>query len=189
MHQERASKIAAASVVALSTVFLLSACQQSGGRSESPASQTSATSVGQASVASGSKQLEAYTPDSAYKPLLTCNLGTVNTTTFGVRPVELKADAANTFKGWLFATNLDSPTYWLRFDGQQGDRYLQSPLQLDVERPDVIALHPDAPRVSGFAVTVQANALPPGQYHAYLAVKSDDTTYICDSGRHIDAVH
>ena len=131
----------------------------------------------------------AYTPSSAYKPLSTCNLGMVNAATFGTHPVELKTGAVNTFKGWLFATNLDSPTYWLRFDGQRGDRYLQSPLKLDVERPDVTAVHADAPRVSGFAVTIPANALPPGQYHAYLAVTSGDTTYICDSGRHVDVNH
>lgn len=185
MRQQRLSKIAAVSVLVASTGFLLSACQQSGGNS---GLATSATPEGQTGVAAVS-QLLAYTPSSAYKPLSTCNLGMVNATTFGTQPVELKTGAANTFKGWLFATNLDSPKYWLRFDDLQGDRYLHSPLRLDVERTDVVALHPGAPRVSGFAVTIPANALPPGQYHAYLAVESGDTTYICDSGRHIDANH
>lgn len=186
MHQQRVSRIAAATVVMVSAVFLLSACQQSGGNSGNSRSPTSATSEGQTGVAAGS-QLMAYAPGSAYKPLSTCNLGMVNATTFGTQPVELKTGVANIFKGWLFATNLDSPTYWLRFDGRQGDRYLQSPLQLDVERADVVASYPGAPRVSGFAVTIPANALPPGQYHAYLAVKSGGTIYICDSGRYIDA--
>lgn len=102
--------------------------------------------------------------------------------------MELKTGVINTFKGWFFAANLESPTYWLRLDGQQGDRYLKLPLQLDVERPDVVALHPDAPRVLGFAMTIAANALPSGQYHAYLAVTSESTIYTCDSGRHIGTI-
>lgn len=185
MYQQRMCKIATASIAMASVAFLLSACQQPGGNT---GATTSATPIGQTSAAAEG-QLVAYTPSSAYKPLSTCNLGMVNVTTFGTQPVELNAGAVNTFKGWLFATNLDSPTYWLRFDEQRGDRYLQSPLQLDIERPDVVASHPKAPRTSGFAVAIPANALPPGQYHAYLAVKSGDTTYICDSGRHVDAVH
>jgi len=188
MHQERVSKIAATSIVLVSAAFLLSACQQSGGSSGNPGPPTSATSTGRPGVAAGGQPV-AYTPSDAYKPLSTCNLGMVNATTFGTQPVELRTGAINTFKGWLFAKNIDSPAYWLRLDGQHGERYLQARLQLDVERPDVTAVHSDAPRVSGFAVAIPANALPPGQYHAYLAVTSGDTTYICDSGRHVDANH
>lgn len=125
----------------------------------------------------------------AYKPFSTCNLGMVNATTFRTKPVELEVDEVNTFKGWLFITGIERPAYWLRFDGQRGDRYLQASLRLDVERPDVVAVHPNAPRVSGFTAAIPANALPPGQYHAYLAATSGGTTYICDSGRHIDVVH
>lgn len=187
MHHRRMSGIVAALVVVAAAVFCLSACQQSGGGAENSESPVAPTSGGQATVTAGG-QLVAYTPG-AYKPLSTCNLGMVNATTFGTKPVELKADAVNTFKGWLFATGIESPTYWLRLDGQQGDRYLQARLRLDVERPDVVAVHPGAPRVSGFTTAIPANALPPGQYHAYLAVTSGDTTYICDSGRHIDAIH
>lgn len=181
------SGIVAVSVMTVAAAFLVSACQQSGGGPAKPESPTAPTSGGLTGAAAGG-QLVAYTPSSAYKPLSTCNLGMVNATTFGTQPVELKTGAVNTFKGWLFATNLDSPTYWLRLDSQQGDRYLQLPLHLDVERPDVVAMHPDAPRVSGFAATIPANALPSGQYHAYLAVTSGGTTYICDSGRHIDTI-
>lgn len=187
MRQERISKIVAVSVVVASATLLLAACQQSGGNSGNPGAPTSITSAGQGDVAAGNK-LVAYTPSSTYKPLLTCNLGMVNAATFGAQSVELRIGAANTFKGWLFATNLDSPTYWLRFDEQRGDRYLQSPLRLDTERLDVAAARPEAPRTSGFVVTIPANALPPSQYHVYLAIESGDTTYICDSGRHIDAV-
>lgn len=185
MRRKRLCMTLAILTALASATVLLSACQHSGEALGNPESPITPTSAAQKDAAPAI-QLVAYTPSSTFKPLQTCNLGMVNATTFRSQPVELKASDTNTFKGWLYASELVNPTYWLRFDGQQANSYLHTPLQLRVERPDVLAVHPDAPRVSGFTVAVPANMMPTGEYHVYLAVESGDTTYICDSGRHIN---
>lgn len=177
-------KIMSRLVVALFVPLGLSACQQTNGNSEGSEKATTAAP----SITAGAEtepKLTAYAPG-AYTPLITCNLGMVNATNFGSQPVALKTEHANAFKGWLFASGLAAPEYWLRFDDQHAGSYLHTPLQLSIERPDVVAAHPEAPRDSGFAVTIPANALPAGHYHAYIAVNSGGTTYICDSGRYVD---
>jgi hypothetical protein len=130
-----------------------------------------------------------YQPGSALPTFDDCNLESVGNTQFDSQPLMLQPGDIQTFKGWIVSGDTHSATYWLRFDDQQANRYLRTPLQLTIERLDVVAAHHDAPRVSGFAVTIPANALPGGQYHAYIAVDSGGTTYTCDSGRRVDVAH
>lgn len=171
-------------VATFGSAILLCACQQQGGspsKVESSSPGATNAKVGNVDVA----RLQPYTPG-AYTPLSSCNLDVMNGSVVAGSPVKMRAGSVNTFGGWIDASGLATPGFWLRFDDTQNHRYLEAPIQLTIKRPDVVAVHPDAPSVSGFSVSVAANALPAGPYHAYLVVQSGGMTHICDSGRHIE---
>lgn len=174
-------------VVAISSSFVMTACQQTAVPATSTGPGVSAPApAGVSEEMPMDQHLTAYTPSSSYRPLSTCNLSNFNNATFGAEPVALKWGAPNSFSGWVVTAGIAHPTFWLRFDDRHASRYLHIPFQLTIDRPDVVAAHPDAAKVTGFGVTVPATVLPNGQYHVYLVVKSGDTTYICDSGRHVE---
>jgi len=98
----------------------------------------------------------------------------------------LKSSERKKFMGWIDASVPTQPTYWLRFDSQPASRYVQMPVTLTAQRPDVASTHAGAPLVSGFDVDLPAGSLPDGKYHVYLAAEAGGTIYVCDNGRHID---
>lgn len=170
--------------LAIGMSILLGGCQGSGQQANAGNQPTAqpATSTGVASA-----PISSYTPSATpAKPLSSCNLETVGAVTFGSQPLPLKPDEQNMFKGWVDASGLTQPSYWLRFESQSASRYLQVPVTLTIQRPDVASAHAGAPLVSGFDVTLPAGSLPSGEYHVYLAVISAGGTYVCDNGRHID---
>lgn len=139
------------------------------------------------STTAASARISAYTPSAApAKPLAYCNLEAVGTIAFGSDPVVLAAGQQNAFRGWVDASDLTKPSYWLRFDDQSANRHLQASLTLTVQRPDVASAHAGAPLVSGFSQKLPVNALPTGHYHVYVAISSDGETYTCDNGRHVE---
>lgn len=167
----------------------LDGCQEPGGQSASSAPVASAPAssspVMQAVPLAG---LVAYQPTQTVSPLTHCNLERLNSEMFGALPLTLNPSQANTFTGWMDPSGVGTPRFWLRFDDVQAKRYLQVPIQLTIDRPDVLASDPSAPRVSGFALRLPANAVPVGQYHVYLAVTTDTAAYVCDNGRHVNAI-
>lgn len=169
--------------LAIGMSILLGGCQGSGQQAVAedqpavpPANSTTAASA----------QVSPYTPGAApAKPLSSCNLEAIGTVKYGLDPIELAAGRQNAFKGWVDASQLTQPSYWLRFDDKNASRHMHVRFDLTVKRADVVAADPNAPLVSGFTVSVPANALPVGQYHVYLAVQSGGAAYICDNGRYV----
>lgn len=167
----------------------LDGCQEPGGQSAASAPVTSAPPVSspvmQVVPPAG---LFAYQPTQTVSPLASCNLERLNSEMLGAGPLTLNPSQANTFTGWMDPSGVGTPSLWLRFDDVRAKRYLHVPIQLTIERPDVLASDPNAPRVSGFALRLLPNELPVGQYHVYLAVTTDAATYVCDNGRHVNAI-
>ena len=131
--------------------------------------------------------ISSYTPGTAPAKLISyCNLEAVGAVAFQSGPVELTPRKQIVFKGWIDASELTKPSYWLRFDDQSANRYLQAPVTLMVPRPDVASAHAGAPLISGFSQTLPVNGLPAGRYHVYIVVSSDGETYTCDNGRHVE---
>lgn len=164
-------------------------CQEPGGQSAASAPVASAppsSSPGMQAVPPAG--LVAYQPTQTVSPLANCNLERLNSEMFGALPLRLNPSQANTFTGWMDPSGVGTPRFWLRFDDVQAKRYLHVPIQLTIERPDVLASDPNAPRVSGFALRLPANEVPVGQYHVYLAVTTDTAAYVCDNGRHVNAI-
>ena|SRR5690348_4760207 len=129
------------------------------------------------------------TPPQIVSPLANCNLEMVDDRAFGTGTLALQSGHANVFKGWLDAAGVANPVYWMRFDDTNAERHMQTSFSLTEQRADVAAARPDAPLVSGFRLTLPHGVLPVGSYHVYLAVESGGKTYVCDSGRYIDANH
>jgi hypothetical protein len=170
--------------VGLCLVFpILNGCQEPDGQSAS-APVVSAPASSALPPVTPPVGLVAYQSPQTVSPLANCNLEAVGDQTFGSGALTLQSGRANVFKGWLDAASVTNPVYRIRFDSE--GRHLEAPLSLTEQRADVAAAHTGAPLVSGFGMTLPSGALPPGSYHVYLAVESGDTTYVCDSGRHID---
>ena len=183
MPMKCVSKQALVFVAAFGLAAMLGACQQ---QAESPSKIESPPTSGAVSAAAGEVvHLAPYTQGS-YAPLAGCNLDVINGSVAGASPLKMAASDINTFGGWIDVSGLAAAAIWLRFDADQGERHLQGPVRLTIDRPDVVAARPAAPLVSGFAVSIAAGALPAGNYHAYLAVQAGGVTYICDSGRHVE---
>lgn len=151
------------------------------------ATSTTTSTAMSAPAQSTAASLSTYVQVSA-KVLANCNLDIVNGKVISASPVTLQQASVNEFGGWIDASGLIKPVYWLRFDDPSDGRYLHAPFHLTIKRPDVVAVHPSAPEISGFSVLLAENALPAGEYHAYLSAQSAGATYVCDSGRHIDVV-
>lgn len=163
---------------------LLVGCQGSG---QQAIAENQHAALPAPSTIAASAQISPYTPGATPEnPLSYCNLEAVGTVAFGADPVVLAAAQQNVFRGWIDASGLAKPSYWLRFDDQSANRHLQAPLALTVQRPDVASAHAGAPLVSGFSQKLPVNALPPGHYHVYVAVSSDGETYTCDNGRRVE---
>lgn len=172
---------------AIGMVGLLGACQQTAQQpstgelvaSSTPVSSSTGTTV-------TSAQVVAYTRGAMQaKPLADCNLEAVGTARFGAQQMPLKSGEKSSFAGWINASGLTAPTYWLRFDDQSASHYFQMPVTLTVQRPDVASTHPGAPLVSGFDVDLPAGGLPDGEYHVYLAATVGNVVYVCDNGRNV----
>lgn len=173
--------------VVLGTLSLLGACQQTG--SQSSAGNPTPSSV---QAPKSTEKVATSTPVVAYvpsamptKPLSSCNLEAVGTAKFGTQPMQLRFDDRKAFMGWIDASALAKPTYWLRFDNQSANRYVQMPVTLSVQRPDVASTHAGAPLVSGFDAYLPADSLPSGKYHVYLAAEAGGAAFICDNGRYV----
>lgn len=187
MRCSKRLKALTALTVAIFSTIVMTACQQATGPGASAGPGVSApASTSAPKEMPLDQQLAAYTPSGSYTPLSSCNLSNFNNAVFGTEPVALKRGTPNSFSGWIVTSGIAHPTLWLRFDDRIAGRYLHMSFQLTINRPDVVAAHPDAAKVTGFDVTLPAAGLPGGHYHVYLAVKSGDVTYICDSGRHIE---
>lgn len=172
---------------ALTSSILIVACQEPSGGKNAAAEKTE-SSAPTASTSGGQSprpRLNAYSPSATAAPLQHCNLEAAAGTKFAGQPVALKAGQSNEFRGWVDDGSLANPEVWLRFDEVQGNSHLHAPLQLTIERQDVTAAHPDASRTPGFRLDLPANALPPGQYHAYIAAVSAGVAHVCDNGRQI----
>lgn len=173
--------------VVLGMGTLLGGCHQTGDQSatgqqaapSTPAAPSPGTAVTSAKVV-------AYVPGTMPAKLLSsCNLEAVGTVKFGAQPMPLKSSEKKEFMGWIDASALTQPAYWLRFDSQLASRYVQVPVTLTAQRPDVASTHAGAPLVSGFEVDLPAGSLPDGKYHVYLAAEAGGTIYVCDNGRYV----
>lgn len=177
--------------VALCLVLpVLNGCQEPSGQSASsaPVASAPASSV-PAAQGVPPVGVVAYQPPQTVSPLANCNLEAVNGQAFGSAASTVQSGRATIFKGWLDGAGIASPVYRMRFDSDDSGDHLQAPLSLTEQRADVASVHPGAPLLSGFSLTLPRDALSPGSYHVYLAVDSGGKTYVCDSGRHIDAIH
>lgn len=173
--------------VALGMGTLLGACHQTGNQSATGQQAASSTPVAPSpGTTVTSAKVVAYAPGTMpTKSLPGCNLEAVGTVRFGVQPMPLKSGEREMFMGWVDASALTQPTYWLRFDSQPAGRYVQMSVTLTVQRPDVASTHAGAPLVSGFDADLPAGSLPNGKYHVYLAAEAGGTVYVCDNGRYV----
>lgn len=173
-------------IIALS--MTVTACQEPSGQAASSAQPIASPPVATtASNPSNQSLLATYTPGALlFKPLPNCNLEWLDGNPFGAQPQTVKLAQANTITGWVDPAGVANPKIWLRFDDAQAQRYFHAPIELTIQRPDVLTNDPAAPRVSGFALQLPASALPAGQYHVYVTVTSGATAHVCDNGRHIN---
>lgn len=173
--------------VVLGMGTLLGACHQTGNQSATGQQATSsAPAVPSPGTAATSAKVVAYVPGTLPTKLLSsCNLEAVGTARYGAEPMLLKSGERKAFKGWIDASALAQPIYWLRFDDKSASRHVQMPVTLTVQRPDVASTHAGAPLVSGFDVDLPAGSLPDGKYHVYLAAEAGGTIYVCDNGRYV----
>lgn len=172
--------------LAMALPLVVAACQEPNGQTAASANAGTSASAA-ASQPLHQNLLTAYIHGAVpFKPLPNCNLESLNSDLFGAQPLMLNPFQPNTLKGWVDPTGTTDSRLWLRFDDAQARRYLHAPLQLTIERSDVLTSDPGAPRVSGFELRLPRNSLPAGRYHIYIAVTSDSTAHICDNGRQID---
>lgn len=161
----------------------LASCREPGSQN-APASQHGADTAATGMAATGGSPLQAYVPAQGVKPFSSCNLERLGSTVFQGQLIEWARGEAQ-FSGWVALSSAAKPTYWLRFDDEHSAGHFQVRLSRSIERPDVIAIPANAslPRDVGFRVRVPA--LPPGRYHAYLAVIDADVVHVCDNGREV----
>lgn len=173
--------------VALGAATFLGACQQTGNKSATGQQVASSSQISQSmETALTSAHVVAYTSGTMpARPLPNCNLEAAGTTKFGAQPIPLKSGEKYALAGWIDASGLVQPTYWIRFDDQAANRYLQMPVTLTIQRPDVASANAGTPLVSGFNADLPAGDLREGKYHVYLAVKASGTIYVCDNGRYV----
>lgn len=180
-EQKRWLSIAMASTA----VLVLAGCSEPNSPQISNASSAPVAGSSSAHADAETLMMSAYTPGQKIVPLTSCNLERFDDVTFSA--TERSVGQAHSISGWIAAPRLDKPTYWLRFDDKQANRYFQMRLNPSIERPDVVAIAGNeafSPH-SGFKVGISAGALAAGQYHAYLAAVAGDTAYTCDNGRQV----
>lgn len=170
----------------LGVATLLSACQPGGHNSSTWSHVASSKTVPSTDTSAASPGIAAYTPGAMQARRLTsCNLEAMGAVRFGAQPMSLNPGGKGAFAGWIDASGLTQPAYWLRFDDQSASHYFQVPVKLTLQRSDVAATHPGAPLVSGFDVSLPIGGLPDGKYHIYLATTVGDVVYVCDNGRYV----
>lgn len=94
-----------------------------------------------------------------------------------------------TISGWVIdKQNHTAPTaVFLRVSTEDNQRVWYAPIQLSVERPDIVAGNENNAALlnSGFNVQVKAESLPKGLYNLQIVSSNKSEKAICDNGRRI----
>lgn len=174
-------------LVLLAGTAIIAAAALAGGCNSSDESHPamSAKPAGMASAKTAT--VSAYTPEQGSTPITSCNIETFDTTGFGVQSINATSGQVHSISGWIAFTLGGTPKYWLRLDNKQSNQYFEAPVNLSIQRPDVVAMAGNAalPLNSGFKVDMPVNALPAGEYHVYLAAIDGQAVYSCDNGRQV----
>lgn len=186
MRNKNGSWLCVASAVAVTLV--LAGCNEPNGSptpDKSKPSAVVASSTDHAGVEVSA--VSPYTPGKNVVALTSCNLERVDGVTFTADSIERPVGQAHRFAGWIAAPRLDKPTYQLRFDDKQADRYFEAPIHLSIARLDVQAIPGNEafPPDSGFKFDLPAGGLASGRYHVYLVAVAGNTVYSCDNGRQV----
>ena len=115
-----------------------------------------------------------------------CNIEMVDGVLFNSEPPVATSSAR--IRGWLGSDAgkaLDSPLLVMADTDKTVVRTF--PLQLSIDRPDVVQAFPGSFGLekSGFEVSVSPAADSGGEYHLYLTYRSGLRSFICDNGRRI----
>ena len=178
------------SVIAMSvlaTGFLLTGCSsEDKGTSEPVEAASTATTAPTPSRAATAPAV--YVPEPAAAVVTTCNIEEFDKASFQSTPIKAALSTTHSVSGWIAATQLNAPSFWLRLDDKVQGHYLQVQVTPAVKRPDVAASvsKTPLPEDSGFTLELPVNAVPPGVYHLYLVAQAGDKASICDNGRQVD---
>lgn len=151
----------------------------------SPPAASASTPV--VAEASASKPVP-FTQEAYADTFTTCNLEVLDDSRFAGTALEANANKVHRLSGWMLSPDNAHASFTLRFeDKAQGLRF-ELPAAQTIARPDVAAAAgvAGAPADSGFAVALDAHAIPGGHYHVYLAVLEGNSVSYCDNGREID---
>lgn len=178
------------SVIAMSvfaTGFLLAGCSSDDkGASEPAKAASTATTAPTPSQAASEPAV--YVPEPAAAVVTTCNIEEFDKASFQSTPIEAALSTTHSVSGWIAATQLNAPSFWLRLDDKVQGHYFQVQVTPAVKRPDVAASisKTPLPENSGFTLELPVNAVPAGLYHLYLVAQAGDKVSICDNGRQVD---
>lgn len=113
-----------------------------------------------------------------------CNIEYADGKVFGATPVPVATGAL--IRGWLGHDAGAPVAPRLVIADATGASTAEYPLQLDVERPDVVEAYPNRQGLerSGFKATLGPLAGTP-PFHLYLLYDFGASTYICDNGRYV----
>lgn len=166
----------------LPVFFGLSGCRE-------PNSNTLQAQTAIAEVAGGqaaeNNSAQAPASDAKYQPVTLCNIEYINAAPFGNEPSTVNTPLV--VRGWLGSESglLEYPQL-LVADGNNSV-VAQYPLQLNMDRPDVVQAYPGRAGLerSGFEVKVGLDGLGGQAYHLYLVYNSGSGRFACDNGRQI----
>ena len=168
----------------LVTMAALAACGKSHPASDNPAGQVSKV----ASDAPLQLKLQSIQQEATIGTFKGCNIEAMDASPFQGSPLDAQSSHAHVLAGWIADPGLAHASYWLRFENKSKGLHYQAPLSLTIKRPDVVAAAASkggVPLNSGFQEQLPAQALPDGQYHAYVVAVQGGRVSACDNGREI----
>lgn len=116
-----------------------------------------------------------------------CNLESIGGQVFADGDLSLTSPSAAKATGWLKAdrAGVAIADAAIRIESEDRSQVWAMPLAYGLSREDLSAGSPSSDAAFGFEAELDANSLPSGRYHAYLAYRAEGVLYSCDNGRHI----
>lgn len=156
---------------------------------EAPATTTPAVEAPRA-VEAPSTQLRALAEaERAEKSISSrsCNLESIGGQAFADSDMPLSSPSAVNATGWLKADRdgVAIEDAAIRIESEDRSLVWGMPLVYGINRKDLSTASPSADAPFGFEAQLDANSLPSGRYHVYLAYRAEGVLYSCDNGRHI----
>ena len=116
-----------------------------------------------------------------------CNLESIGGQVFTDGDLSLTSPSAAKATGWLKVdrAGVAIADAAIRIESEDRSQVWAMPLVYGLNRVDLSAGSPSSDAAFGFEAALDANSLPSGRYHVYLAYRAEGVLYACDNGRHI----